>query len=101
MSATIERPTLESDVLVTYMDTQANQDQLLGVPSVAALPQVEHGTTAQIIGEPLAASVGPHRALADVGPRRVRRGAVEGCSERRLTGTRVPGAPRRVRGHGR
>jgi iron complex transport system substrate-binding protein len=59
-----EADKLQSDVLLTYMDTQENQDQLLSVPSVANLPQVKNGTTAQIIGEPLVASVGPPTALS-------------------------------------
>lgn len=59
-----EADRLKSDVLVTYMDTEANQDQLLKVPSVAALPQVKNDTTAQIIGESLVASVGPPTALS-------------------------------------
>lgn len=59
-----EADKLQSDVLVTFMDTQANQDLLLGVPTVAALPQIKSGAAAQIVGESLVASVGPPTALS-------------------------------------
>ncbi len=55
---------LESDILVSFADTQALSDEFLASAPAKLLPQVEAGTVAQVVGKDFIASVSPPTALS-------------------------------------
>ncbi|MBT2500217.1 iron-siderophore ABC transporter substrate-binding protein [Agromyces sp. ISL-38] len=55
---------LESDVIVSYHDTQAEADAFLASAPIQAIPAVARGQVAQVIGSELVAAVSPPTALS-------------------------------------
>lgn len=55
---------LESDVLVVFADTQEELDTFVAQPYAQAIPAVQSGNVAGIVGPPLVASVSPPTALS-------------------------------------
>lgn len=55
---------LESDLLISYHDTQAEADAFLASAPIQALPAVSRGQVAQVVGTELIAAVSPPTALS-------------------------------------
>ncbi|GGA65739.1 periplasmic binding protein [Pseudoclavibacter endophyticus] len=55
---------LESDVVVVFADTQQEMDAFLAQPYAQAIPAVQSGAVAQVVGAALIASVSPPTALS-------------------------------------
>lgn len=55
---------LTSDVLVTYADTEEASQTFLSSPAAQAMPQVQAGTVAEVIGTEFIAAVSPPTALS-------------------------------------
>jgi iron complex transport system substrate-binding protein len=55
---------LESDILVSFADTQKLSDQFLASDPAKLLPQVAAGTVAEVVGKDFIASVSPPTALS-------------------------------------
>lgn len=55
---------LESDVVISYHDTQAEADAFLASAPIRAIPAVARGQVAQVVGTELIAAVSPPTALS-------------------------------------
>lgn len=55
---------LDSDVVISYHDTQAEADAFLGSAPIRAIPAVARGQVAQVVGTELIAAVSPPTALS-------------------------------------
>ncbi|MDQ2661430.1 MAG: iron-siderophore ABC transporter substrate-binding protein [Actinomycetota bacterium] len=55
---------LESDLLISYHDTQAEADAFLASAPIRAIPAVSRGQVAQVVGTELIAAVSPPTALS-------------------------------------
>jgi iron complex transport system substrate-binding protein len=55
---------LESDIVVSYSDTQAEADTFVSSPQTTAIPAVDAGAVAQLVGTEFIASVSPPTALS-------------------------------------
>lgn len=55
---------LESDVVVSYHDTEAEAQAFLESPAIGAVPAVGRGAVAQVVGTELIAAVSPPTALS-------------------------------------
>lgn len=55
---------LESDILISYFETQEQADAFYSRPYVAAVPQVEKGAVASIVGAEFINSISPPSALS-------------------------------------
>jgi len=55
---------LESDIVVVYSDTQAEQDAFIAAPYAQAIPAVKAGAVAPVVGTELIAAVSPPTALS-------------------------------------
>lgn len=55
---------LDSDILVSYADTQEASDAFLASPRASLLPQVQRGTVAEVVGTEFIAAVSPPTALS-------------------------------------
>jgi iron complex transport system substrate-binding protein len=55
---------LESDVVVSYHDTQAEAEAFLASPATRAIPAVARGAVAQVVGTEYIAAVSPPTALS-------------------------------------
>ncbi|QYJ04191.1 iron-siderophore ABC transporter substrate-binding protein [Nocardioides panacisoli] len=55
---------LTSDVLLTYMDSEENQQTLEGSAPYQSMEQVQEGTVAQVVGQSYVSSVSPPNALS-------------------------------------
>lgn len=55
---------LESDLLISYHDTQAEADAFLASAPIGAIPAVSRGQVAQVVGTELIAAVSPPTALS-------------------------------------
>lgn len=55
---------LKSDVLVSFAETQKDQDDFLNAEYAQLMPQVENGAVAKIVGPELIAAVAPPTALS-------------------------------------
>ncbi|KQO99512.1 iron-siderophore ABC transporter substrate-binding protein [Leifsonia sp. Leaf264] len=55
---------LDSDIILSYSDTQAEADAFLTTPTTMALPAVGRGAVAQVVGTEFIAAVSPPTALS-------------------------------------
>jgi iron complex transport system substrate-binding protein len=55
---------LDSDLVISYHDTQAEADAFLASPPIGAIPAVARGQVAQVVGTELIAAVSPPTALS-------------------------------------
>lgn len=55
---------LESDLVISYHDTQEEADAFLASPPIQAIPAVARGQVAQVVGTELIAAVSPPTALS-------------------------------------
>ena len=61
---TLSYEQLDSDVLISYHDTQAEADAVLASAAIRAIPAVSRGQVAQVVGTELIAAVSPPTALS-------------------------------------